>query len=193
MKISFCLNAALPRASKTAKTDYASQNRTCTSTVSLQTGSPDALTRTCILGRKLSSLHLGNNLCFCSSALFYIKGLTTKNVAPANCCCTRCYIINVREKTFARSCTWVPLAAGPVKPASQTSSAGGGAEGGPRRPGRGCSAAVAVGGGKLHTAPVGSCHCSPEAGGCWPQPTAGPERAGRDTGKEAAFLFNMFN
>lgn len=39
-------------------------NKMCTSKVSLQTGSPDALTRISILGMKLSNLHLNNNLCF---------------------------------------------------------------------------------------------------------------------------------
>lgn len=83
----------------------------------------------------------------------------------------------------------MPLAVGPVKPTSQTSSAGVGGAGDLHRPGRGCSVAVGAGGDKLHTAPVGSCHCSPEAGGCLPQPTAGQARAGGDTGKDAAFLY----
>lgn len=94
-------------------------------------------------------------------------------------------MIMVEEDKF----TWVPLAVGPVKPTSQTSSVGEGAEGDLHRPGHGCSAAVVAGGDKLHTAPVGSCHCSPEAGGCWPQPAAGQERAGEDTGKEVTFLY----
>lgn len=98
------------------------------------------------------------------------------------------------EEVFARQSTWVPLAAGPVKPASRTSSAAEGAEGGLRRPGHGCNAAVVAGGGRLRTAPAGSCHCSPEAGGCWPQPTASRERAGggHGTGNNIPFL-HTFN
>lgn len=85
--------------------------------------------------------------------------------------------------------TLVPSAVGPVKPTSQTSSVEEGAEGDLHHPGHGCSATVVAGEDKPHTAPVGSCHCSPEAGGCWPQPTAGREHAGGDRGKEATFLY----
>lgn len=70
------------------------------------------------------------------------------------------------------------MAAGPARPASQTSSAAGGAADGLHRPEPDYSAATAAGGGKLHTAPAGSFHCSPVAGGCWPLPAAGQGHAG---------------
>lgn len=71
----------------------------------------------------------------------------------------------------------MPLAAGPVKPISQTSSGVGGAADGLHHPGPDYSAATAAGGDKLRTAPAGSVHCSQGAEGCWLQPAAGPGHA----------------
>lgn len=83
----------------------------------------------------------------------------------------------------------MPLAARPVKPASQTSSAAAGAVGGLRLPGPDYSAATAAGGGMLHTTPAGSSHCSPGAGGCWPLPAVDQGHAGERKGEDFSFHF----
>lgn len=85
------------------------------------------------------------------------------------------YILGLRSHS---DCTWEPSAAEPARPASRTCAAVGDAMGDLHHPGPDCSAAAAADGGRLHTTPAGSSHCSPGAAGCWRPPAASRGRAG---------------
>lgn len=74
--------------------------------------------------------------------------------------------------------TWVPWAAGPVRPASRTSSAGADAADAPRRPEHSCIAAAAGHAGRPRTAPAGSSPSARASAAGWPLPAASPEHAG---------------
>lgn len=76
------------------------------------------------------------------------------------------------------------MAAGPARPASQTSSAAAGVVGDLHRPEPDCSAVTAADGGRLHTRPAGFSHCSLGAGGCWPLPAGGRGHAGGERTKK---------